>query len=504
MEKKIIIIGAGIAGLSAGCYALMNGYEAEIYESDALPGGLCTSWKKGEYTIDGCIHWLTGSAPGDSFYKLWQELGAIQGLRVHNHEEFYRFVDSDGKTLILYNDVDLLESHMKQLSPADTENIDLFCGLIRKFSKFKSPVDKAFELFNFFDFVRMIWKMRSYMKDYNFSNSISIEEFAGRFEDPFMREAFPNILGSRDMTLFGLIMTLALLNNKSGGYPLGGSLKFARTIEDRFLGLGGKIFYGKRVGKILVKDSKACGILLDKGEEVIADYVISCADLHNTVYNLLEGKFIEPQHEKLFQKASLYPSSVQVSFGVNLDLTHEPDCIAQLKKLKSTIMIGNSKLEWLFIRNYSFDPGLAPAGKTVVECMLLTDDFDYWQKLYADKIAYNAEKDRIKDLVSEELEKSYPGFRSRIEVFDVCSPMTYARYTGNYRGTFMTWIMTPQLMKNFRMIKKTLPGLDNFWLSGMWVMAPGGIPTGAKTSRDIIQLICRKDKKEFKTNIPNP
>jgi thioredoxin reductase len=32
MAKKIIIVGAGIAGLSTGCYALMNGYEAEIYE----------------------------------------------------------------------------------------------------------------------------------------------------------------------------------------------------------------------------------------------------------------------------------------------------------------------------------------------------------------------------------------------------------------------------------------------------------------------------------------
>jgi uncharacterized protein with NAD-binding domain and iron-sulfur cluster len=44
MDKKIIIIGAGMAGLSAGCYARMNGYEAEIYESHSLPGGLCAAW----------------------------------------------------------------------------------------------------------------------------------------------------------------------------------------------------------------------------------------------------------------------------------------------------------------------------------------------------------------------------------------------------------------------------------------------------------------------------
>jgi len=44
-----------------------------------------------------------------------------------------------------------------------------------------------------------------------------------------------------------------------------------------------------------------------------------------------------------------------------------------------------------------------------------------------------------------------------------------------------------------------LPGLENFWLSGMWVLPPGGVPSGAKTSRDIIQIICLKDKKKFIT-----
>jgi hypothetical protein len=59
--------------------------------------------------------------------------------------------------------------------------------------------------------------------------------------------------------------------------------------------------------------------------------------------------------------------------------------------------------------------------------------------------------------------------------------------------------MTPELMKKHRMVKKTLPGLENFWLSGMWIQPPGGVPTGAKTSRDIFQVICRKDKKKFRT-----
>lgn len=497
MEKKIIIIGAGIAGLSAGCYARMNGYDAEIYEMHSLPGGLCTSWKKGGYIIDGCLHWLTGSAPADSFYEIWKELGAIQGKRIFNHTEFYRFTGTDGRTFILYSDVDRLEKHMKELSPEDVEATEKLCSLIRKFAGFRMSQDKAFELFNLIDIFRMVVKMMPYMKDMNFCNSITIGEFAGRFKDQLLREVLPFVLGDNEMSLFALVMTMALLHNKAGGFPEGGSLEFARGIEKRFLNLGGKIFYGKKVDRILVKDGIASGVKLSKGEEILCDYVISCADLHTTVYQMLDGKYIEPQHEDLFSNSKIFTSSVQVSFGVNMDFSNEPDCIAQVFKLNDPILIGNQKTEWFMVRNYSFDPSLAPKDKTVIESTFMVDDFSYWEKLYTDNPAYKAEKERIALITSDELEKKYPGFKSKIEVTDVLSPMTYVRYTGNYKGSYMTWVMTPELMKKHRMIKKTLPGLKNFWLSGMWIQPPGGVPTGAKTSRDIVQIICRKDRKKF-------
>jgi len=46
MEKSVIIIGAGIAGLSAGCYGQMNGYRTSIFEMHDKPGGVGTSWRQ--------------------------------------------------------------------------------------------------------------------------------------------------------------------------------------------------------------------------------------------------------------------------------------------------------------------------------------------------------------------------------------------------------------------------------------------------------------------------
>jgi len=70
MSKKAIIVGAGIAGLSTGCYLQMNGYKTQIFEMSQSPGGLCTSWKRKGYIFDGCIHWLVGSSPSVGLYKI--------------------------------------------------------------------------------------------------------------------------------------------------------------------------------------------------------------------------------------------------------------------------------------------------------------------------------------------------------------------------------------------------------------------------------------------------
>jgi len=502
MAKKVIIIGAGIAGLSAGCYARMNGYEAEIYEAHTRPGGLCTAWKRKEYTIDGCIHWLTGSSPKDSMYTIWAELGAVQGRRMFDHDVFLRLTDLDGKTFIIYCNADKLEAHMKELSPEDSETIELLCRLIRRFTEFSMPMGKAFELFNILDIVKMMAKMMPFRKDMDFCSQTTLGEFAQRFKSPFLREVLQMIFPSNEYPLFVLVITLALLHNKAGGVPEGGSLEFAKAIEKRFLDLGGSIYYKHRVAKVLEESGKAVGIRLADNSEVKGDYVISAADLRTTLYEMLDGKNIDPMHEELFRSVELIPSAVQVSFGINMDLSSEPDCIYEIYKLQKPMTIGNQDFELLKVKNLCHDSTLAPKGKSVVECFFVIDDFQYWEQLAGNKDAYRAEKERIAGVVADEMERKYPGFKSAIEVTDVVTPMTYVRYTGNWKGTYMTWLITPDKAKRFRLIKKTVPGLDNFWLSGMWVKPPGGLPGGPVASRDVIQMICRKDKKKFVTSTP--
>ena len=64
-KEKVIIIGAGVAGLSCGCYLQMNGIQTEILEASLLPGGLCTAWHRGPYVFDRAwppARWAAGRA----------------------------------------------------------------------------------------------------------------------------------------------------------------------------------------------------------------------------------------------------------------------------------------------------------------------------------------------------------------------------------------------------------------------------------------------------------
>jgi phytoene dehydrogenase-like protein len=224
----------------------MNGYDAEIHEAHTFPGGLCTAWKRGEYLFDGCIHWLVGSGPGSELYDIWNELGVIKGRKYFDHEVFSGVKEKGGKRLDFFTDVDRLEAHMKELSPGDAEPIGKLCGIIRRFTRFEMPMKKAGELMGFLDGVRIMLRIGPFIKDFRAIGGLSLAGLGSWFEDPFLKSAITYSLFDGSMPAFALIMTLAGMNGKKAGFPIGGSLEFAKTIERRFTDLGGKIVYGSR------------------------------------------------------------------------------------------------------------------------------------------------------------------------------------------------------------------------------------------------------------------
>ncbi|MGA8849988.1 MAG: NAD(P)/FAD-dependent oxidoreductase [Dehalococcoidia bacterium] len=495
--KKVNIIGSGIAGLSTGCYLQMNGYDTQIFEAHNHPGGVCTSWTRKGYTVDNCIHWLVGSSHSDNFYRLWNELIDMKSMKFVYSEEWMRVETPDGRSMRVFTDIDRLEQEMLEKAPADEGLVRSFTNAARRFATLQMPMRKAPETYGPVDGLKMMFGLLPFMRQLKKWSSISIQQYADRCSNPLLKRTFESMFIPETNVLF-LIMTIVWMHKRSAGYPIGGSLEFARQIEKRYIELGGRINYKSRVAKISVKNDVTTGIVLDSGEEHASDIVVSAADGHSTIFDMLGGRYMDAKVKDYYDNYQTFPSYLMVSFGVARKFDDYPRTIVLFPEQPLTVDRG-SKCEGIMVRIFSFDPTLAPEGKTMITTMIVTREYEYWDNLK--KTApeqYKAEKNRIAEKVLELLEKRFGDIRSKVEMIDVSTPSTVIRYTNNWKGSFEGWLSTPRV--GFRGMRKTLPGLENFYMAGQWVEPGGGLPTALRSGRNVAQIICKKDKKKFTTS----
>jgi phytoene dehydrogenase-like protein len=498
-DRSIIIIGAGFAGLSAGIYAQMNGYLTRIFEMHDLPGGLCTAWKRKGYTIDGCIHWLVGSSPKSSFYRYWQEVGIVPGREFVNLDEYMRFEGPDGRTLIMYTDIDKLEKHMLDLSPQDAEPIRKFIRGIRLCVKFDQPSDSDPIFKRLQKNVRLGLTMAAHGKEIPQWMKITAGEFAAQFRDPLIHQAMRD-MWFPEFSMFFMLFTFAYLHSKNAGYPIGGSLPMSLTLAKRYKDLGGEIRYGSRVEKILVDGNKAVGIRLADGSEHYADRVISAADGYATIFKMLDGKYADEKTREPFETWPIFPPLIYIGVGVDRSLADEPKTVSGISfPLQQPVEIGDAVRDRLMVHVYNQDPTLAPAGKTVLVVMM-PSQYEYWKELAEDRAAYDEKRDQIAHTIVELLDQRFPGISKQVEMVDVATPLTFEHYTGNWKGCSEGWLITPNnAVTMMNPMRKTLPGLQNFYMCGQWVQPGGGLPTGVMSGRQLVQELCKEDERKFQT-----
>ncbi|HIK43821.1 MAG TPA: NAD(P)/FAD-dependent oxidoreductase [Leptolyngbyaceae cyanobacterium M65_K2018_010] len=492
----IIIIGAGISGLAAGCYAQMNGYRSQIFELHNLPGGLCTAWYRQGYVFDGCIHYIFGSGPGQPFYSLWEELGAVQTLEFVNHREFMQIRGPSGETLQVHCNPDQLAQHLKDISPPDARLIEAFCQGVRTFKGFDLSLlqQKPKALMTLGDWARVGRQMLPFVRSLGQWGPVSLREWAAQFQHPFLRAAIPHLFAWPDVPVMVGMSLLAYLDNQNAGFPLGASLKFAQAIEQRYLDLGGEIYYSAQVERVLVEGDRAVGVRLYNNQEYRARRVISACDGRRTIFDLLRGQYVNPRIHRLYDGHLPMHSQLQISLGVNRDFAAEPHWVTHL--LDRPVLIAGEDRYEIGVKHYCFDPSLAPPGKSVV-IVMLTTTYSYWQQIYGRR-EYHAEEIQEADILIDRLEQFYPGLKADIEYRDVATPLSYERYTGNWQGASCGWLLTKDTLPlMIQGIPKRLPGLGNFYMVGQWTEPGGSVPIVAMSGRNMIQEICHEDHKKF-------
>jgi phytoene dehydrogenase-like protein len=497
MPKRVLIIGAGIAGLSAASYLQRNGFQTEVFEMHTQPGGLCTAWKRGGFTFDGCIHWLMGSGPSSNLHWIWKELGA--GELSYLEWDVYMTVRlADGDTFSVYTDPGKLEAEMLRLGPDDHETVDFLIGGIRKICRLDLPA--AADRMTFGEKLRMFppflitlaTVFRKWMRT-------PLSEAVARIRGEKLREALTLLVGEQTMATFpvgGLLMMLGFMAKKSNGYPLGGSVAFARAIERKYVELGGKVRYGFKVDEITVSQGRAVG-LKGRGEDVRGDVVVSAADAHDTIYRLLGGKYINPDLARAFESYERYPSLIFVSLGLRKDYSAIPPC--QTFAVKDPLVLENGALrrDRMTVRFFTFDPSSAPPGKTAASVMIETPNDGYWTGLKTNHTeAYAAEKRTTAEKVIAALDRVFPGLKDDVEIVDVATPHTILRYTNNWHGSYEGWRAT---IGSFgKKMARTLPGLSGFYMVGQWVNPGGGLPPCGIDGRNLAKKLCKLEGRKFR------
>jgi len=498
--KSLIIIGAGLAGLSAGCYAQMNGYRSRIFEHYSKPGGVAATWKRQGYLIEGGIHFLMGHRPGQSAYELYRELGTAQANDFPDLTTYIRFIEeASGRSLNVTPDLDRLSADLKEISEPDTAIVsDLVAGVrvMQGRDLTGMALEKPPELTGVWDLVKFMWNLRGLFKYYRGKYARPMDEFVQEVRDPWMRWIFKNMF-MPEVPVWFVLMIWGLLADRQLGLLEGGSIGFVRPIEKRYLDLGGQVIYKARVDEILVENDCAVGVRLANANEHRADVIVSAADGHGTIFKMLKGRYLNDEIRDRFSKWELIRPLVMVSFGVAREFTDEPWLSAI--KLRRPIKLGRRDVHEIIVRIFNYSPHFAPPGKTVVQVSFETE-WDFWNDLQKDRPRYDAEKQRVAAEVLEPLEAQYPGITSLVEVTDVATPYTTWRYTLNYKGAYEGWLPTPKAINT--VIPRTLPGLKNLYMAGQWIMPGGGVPPVIMSGRHVVQILCHRDKKPFQTSVP--
>jgi phytoene dehydrogenase-like protein len=293
-----------------------------------------------------------------------------------------------------------------------------------------------------------------------------------------------------------IAMTGMMTFSNNAGAPLGGSQTVIFGMVDRYKELGGEIYYKSRVTDLIIRRDQAIGVRLEDGREVMADEVVWAADGHKLIFDMLGGRYVNDEIKGMYSDWIPVLPMVHVAIGVGLDMSKEPHCI--LFELDKPVTIAGVEYKWMHFLHHSFDPSMAPEGKSAVEIWYATR-YGYWENLAADRKAYETEKKRIADLSVAELDRRWPGFGSAVEVVDVPTPATYVRYTGNWQGSPDGWYITPENMGKRTMLR-TLPGLSDLYMVGQWTAPFTGTVIGALSGRQLIQMLCKRDKTPFVTS----
>lgn len=493
--KKIVVIGAGISGLTAGIYAKKQGFDVAIYEKNAVPGGECTGWDRKGYHIDNCIHWMMGCSGKSSLNRIWRAVGAIDDTtKLVPLGSMYRS-ELGGEHITLWKDMERTRKELLKLSPEDAGEINDLMNMCKLAMKVEIPADKPPELMKPLDLTKLALTSRAAIKLFQHYNGMDTGDLMEKFRHPLIRCMLSDFC-TKDSTASSFALAYGNFVAGDGGLPRGGSRAMALRMAETFIGLGGALYCGCPVRKIVTGEGRASGVLLEDGTTVEADYIVPACDLNFTYQTLLGTQYLDPVMKEFYEKREAYPvyGMFQAAYAVEMETNAiETEIMMEAPYMEDAPWMADR----ITVKSYAYEPSFAPEGRQIVQVLFPMQEagYDFWKTLSQRPEVYREAKFALAVRLMKKIERRFPTCENKLRLLDCWTPVTYERWCNAYKGYNQAYMPTKQSRKESP--SPYVEGLDNIVLAGQWLSPPGGLPSAAIVGKFAVQRILHKENRKI-------
>jgi len=433
MEKRVIIIGSGLGGLTCGYILAKNGYSVTVLEKNAQTGGCLQTFVRRGVKFETGMHYIGSIEDGQLLNKFFRYLNLLPDVRLspldHNA---YDLISIAGERFPFANGEENFIERLAKHFPAEKDSLKKYWAAIREATE-SSPLHTLKTT------AEPIMLNPDHVKQ-SFDNFL-----AGITDNEMLRLVLagnlPLYAGERGKTPMYIAAFINDFFNRSAYRIVGGSETVAQSLIKSITSMGGKVRPMSEAVKINCDDTKAVSVSLKNGETLEGDYFIS--NLHPArMIELVDSPLLRKSYRERIADLNNTISNFTVYIAFKNDAV--PYLNSNLYHYESPDDVWRGK---------NYDPATYPksflymhlcasenqqfAKAAVLISYMNYDDVAKWAgttvgRRGADYEEFKREKaEKLLDL----LERQMPDTRRNIEHYYTSSPLTYRDYTGTEQGS---------------------------------------------------------------------
>lgn len=508
----VIIIGAGMGGLSCGAWLTHMGLKVLVIEQNVQVGGCCSSYRRNGFNFTPAASIITGTTKKDGvFERLTKKLGISipfipldRGYHVHL-PDFDYYLYSGGE-----HARDQLIEQLFRLFPHEAQGIKTFFA---KLGKIYEQMDYA----TFFgngprDVARILLKCRDLLINMGKGILPFIDDFV---KDPKLKTVLSinstccNLPPSR-MSLLG-IAGLLLEGGLSNPHVAGGAIAVPEAFASFIRSKGGDVVLGSQVNKVLFDNGTAVGVRAVKSQlaqatgyseisveprEYIAKYIISNAAARQTFLGMVGADKLPGRFIAFLARQEPTPPFCALFLGLDMNLksmgfipalhiySSNYDTDEHFRNVETKIADETAPPPFFRFQLAPLsDPSSAPQGKTAFVMHAIPAPVSGWEQPGFEK--------RVAEVMIKRAEKILPGLSQKIIYQEFWSPVTINKYLMCGTDASMGWALSPQQVGPKRLAQQT--PIKNLLLSGHWTAPAVGVMSTVVSGLRAAQMILKKE-----------